>query len=209
MRFFDKFAETAKGLNRLPHWSQQEATYFVTFRLADSIPQVMIENWKAERERWICGNPEPWDATTEGEYHRKFSGRLDRIMDEGHGSYLLRIAKYTETCRRIFDEEDGKRYTLHSWVVMPNHVHVLFSIIGDRRIDAVVGAWKRRSSRAIHELRGESGALWQKDYFDRIIRDWDHFMNVARYIRRNPVKAKLWEGEFLLWESDEGRRMLG
>jgi hypothetical protein len=60
----------------------------------------------------------------------------------------------------------------------------------------------------IHQQTQNSGTLWQKDYFDRIIRDWDHFVNVARYIRRNPLKAKLREGEFLLEEADWIKRLL-
>ena len=46
-------------------------------------------------------------------------------------------------------------------------------------------------------------AFWQKDYFDRLIRDSTHFWNCARYIQRNPAKANLREGEYSLFISDE------
>ena len=72
----------------------------------------------------------------------------------------------------------------------------------------IVASWKRYSAVKIHQQTQNSGTLWQKDYFDRIIRDWDHFVNVARYIRRNPLKAKLREGEFLLEEADWIKRLL-
>ena len=47
-----------------------------------------------------------------------------------------------------------------------------------------------------------------KDYFDRMIRDAAHFWRCARYIRRNPTKAKSRPGEFTLFESDHVRAVL-
>jgi len=59
-----------------------------------------------------------------------------------------------------------------------------------------------RTSGAINERLGTRGQFWQHDYFDRLIRDGKHLRNVIRYIRRNPLKARLPEGEFILWESE-------
>jgi REP element-mobilizing transposase RayT len=50
-------------------------------------------------------------------------------------------------------------------------------------------------TREINAHLGRRGTLWQKGYFDRLVRDWQHFANVVRYIRRNPAKAKLREGD--------------
>ena len=61
----------------------------------------------------------------------------------------------------------------------------------------------------LNESLGKKGALWQKDYFDRIIRSWEHMVRVARYVRRNPLKAKLREGEYFLYEAEWVRNMLG
>ena len=90
----------------------------------------------------------------------------------------------------------------HSWVLMPNHVHVLFSLMGEARLEKEIGAWKSIASRRINARLARSGALWQEDYFDRMIRDAEHFARCVRYIRRNPVKAGLREGDFELWESE-------
>ena len=73
----------------------------------------------------------------------------------------------------------------------------------------MVGGGKKFTARNINRSLGKSGSLWQKDYFDRIIRDWGHFARVARYIRGNPKKAGLGEEEFTLWESGEVKRMFG
>jgi len=209
MRFFNEFVETIKTRNNLPHWQQDGATFFVTYRLNDSIPREQMDKWFSEKEKWLLANPKPWDEETEAEYHGRFSVEVDRMMDAGHGACVLRDRQHADVVKQEFGNHDGERYMLHSWVVMPNHVHILFSLDVGNRLEKVVGGWKRTSSRRINQATGQQGALWQKDYFDRMIRDWDHLFRVARYIRRNPVKGGLGEGEFLLYEAEWVRKMLG
>ncbi|MBL9151913.1 MAG: transposase [Verrucomicrobiales bacterium] len=97
---------------------------------------------------------------------------------------------------------DETRYRLHAWIVMPNHVHVLVTLAEEAKLENEVGAWKSISARRINRLLGQSGAVWQEDYFDRLVRDRDHFANCVRYIRRNPEKARLPEGSYELFESE-------
>ena len=209
MRFFNEFVATIKTRNNLPHWQQDGATFFVTYILNDSIPQELMASWFSRKETWLLANPKPWDDETDAEYHAKFSMEMKRMMDSGYGACVLRSREHAEIVREEFGKHDGERYMLHSWVVMPNHVHVLFSLAEVTRLEKVVGGWKRISSRRINESLGQEGALLQKDYFDRMIRDWEHMFRAARYIHRNPVKAGLGEGESLLYEAEWVRRMLG
>ena len=84
---------------------------------------------------------------------------------------------------------------------MPNHVHVLTEIIEGNTLEDLMESWKGFMSREINAHLGRVGTLWQKGYFDRLIRDWEHFGNVVRYFRQNPIKARLKEGEYLAGES--------
>ncbi len=90
---------------------------------------------------------------------------------------------------------------------MPNHVHVLFTLREDRTLEAVLHSWKRHSAREINAWLGRTGALWQRDYFDRLVRDAAHFARCVRYIRRNPVKANLNARDVPLWESELARKI--
>ncbi len=209
MRFFSDLAETVVTRNRLPHWQQEAATYFVTWRLNDSIPKELSDEWRHERNEWVRLYPPPMTEEQEAEFHRLFSTRMDQLMDAGYGECVLRASECREalvTSLRMFD---GDRFLMHSWVVMPNHVHVLFSIAEKQTLEKTVGGWKRYSAKDINSLLGKAGALWQKDYFDRMIRDWDHMFRVAKYIRRNPEKAGLRDEEYTLWEADWVKKMLG
>ena len=87
---------------------------------------------------------------------------------------------------------------------MPNHVHVCMEIIPGQLLPDLMASWKGYMSREINRHLGRNGTLWQKGYFDRLVRDWEHFGRVIRYFRRNP--AGLPEGTFRLWESELAKR---
>lgn len=208
LKFLNEFAEIGKHHNRLPHWQQMRAACFVTFRLGDSIPSDLLSKWRDDRDAWLLEHPKPWTPETEMAYHQQFSSRIDCWMDEGHGSCLLADSLNAGKLKDTLQHKDGTDYLLHSWVIMPNHVHVLVSPEKEQSLPKIVAGWKRFSATKIHKSAGISGNLWQKDYFDRLIRDWDHFMNVARYIRRNPEKAKLQEDCYALYEAAWIERLL-
>ena len=144
----------------------------------------------------------------EMEYHKRFSSRIDQALDSGHGACLLAEPEHAAAVADTLARQDSVNYILHSWIIMPNHVHILMSPVAGIPVARVVGGWKRFSATRIHKALGTAGALWQKDYFDRLIRDWDHFLNVARYIRRNPSKAGLAKERFTLFEAPWIERML-
>ncbi len=202
LRFFNPYAEIAHTENRLPHWQQTGAAYFVTFHLADSVPKTLRDDWEAEREIWRRLHPEPWTAAVEREYHERFSGAMERWLDAGHGSCVLRRPECRAIVAGALRYFDGDRCAQLAWVAMPNHVHALFVLHGEWTLEKLLQSWKRHSARGINTLIGATGeSLWQKDYFDRLIRDRKHFENCVRYIRRNPAKARLSPGEYELYES--------
>ena len=153
-------------------------------------------------------HPPPHTAEIEREYHERFSGQIDRWLDDGHGSCVLRDVGVRRLVEESLKHFEGERYWNFSWVIMPNHVHVLVASHPDWLLEKVLHTWKLRSARKINEALGQQGQFWQHDYFDRLIRDGGHFESVVRYIRRNPVKARLRADEFTLFESDFVREIL-
>jgi len=102
---------------------------------------------------------------------------------------------------------DRQRLVLVSSVVMPNHVHALLIQNAEHPLEDLLHSWKSFSSRTINRLVGRSGTLWQRSYFDRLVRNEKHFRNCVRYIRRNPEKAHLKPGEYILYESDVAKQI--
>lgn len=206
LKFFNPFAEVEHTANKLPHWQQPGATYFITFRLGDSIPAELRRQWLAERVQWLLLHPKPWSLEVETDYHLRFSQQMDQWLDAGHGSCLLRDAQNRQILEGTLRHFDGDRHHHHAWVIMPNHVHCLTTLSADSKLEQVVKSWKGFSATSINKHLNRSGPLWQEDYFDRLIRDAEHFANCARYIRRNPQKAKLRPGEFTLFETEFAKR---
>ena len=200
--FFNPYSEIRHTENRLPHWQQQGGTYFVTFRLADSIPAHVLGQWQDERAAWLRAHPEPWGSEIELEYHRRFSGALERWLDEGRGSCLLRRHDCAEIVAAALRHFEGDRVVMIAFVVMPNHVHALFVRNGEWPLEKLIHGWKGFTARQINKLLGRSGSFWQRDYFDRLIRDDNHFANCVRYIRHNPQKARLSQEQSIVWESE-------
>ena len=85
---------------------------------------------------------------------------------------------------------------------MPNHVHAVFVLNPAQSLEKIILSCKGFTARKINSLLGRKGNFWQRDYFDRLVRDARHLANCIRYIRRNPAKACLHASEFVLYESE-------
>ncbi len=191
--FYNPEGETLKHGANLPHWQQGDVMQFVTFRLADSMPQTKLRKWKEELIIWKAQHPEPWSAEIEQEYHRKFTWKLETWLDEGFGSCRLKDPDIRKILENTLMHDHETKAIHHAWVIMPNHVHLLFTPLVP--IEKLMQSWKGISARRIG-----MGSIWQKNYRDTLIRDASHLANATRYIRRNPAKLK--EGTFTLWQSE-------
>ena len=207
--YLDPYAAVEVRRNRLPHWQQGHKFIFVTWRLGDSLPEAKLVQWREERALWLKNNPRPWNSKTARRYHDRFLQRIEDWLDQGSGSCILKdpaLARIVADALRYFD---GQRYELSSFVVMPNHVHVLFRPLGRHRLGNILSCWKGFTGHQIRKKTGTSGKLWQKDYWDRLIRNPEHYLNCLEYIRENPGRAGLREGEFVLFERGGGGEVGG
>ncbi len=200
MKFFNPNEDIEKTHHKLPHWQQGEVAIFVTFRLTDSLPRELLDDWLRACDAFLAANPPPWDDITEACDHGQFSDKLDEHLDAAHGSCALRDPHVAQIVADRLHHFDDLRYDLWSYVIMPNHVHVLFTLCDGETLPDKLQGWKGVSSRLIHKT-GLSALypFWQPDYFDRLIRSPEHFSTVKAYIRENPAKAGLKAG-FIFWE---------
>jgi REP element-mobilizing transposase RayT len=90
-----------------------------------------------------------------------------------------------------------------SWVVMPDHLHWLFQLSLPGSLHGVVKRLKGTSSRTINQRLGRRGALWQKAYYDRAVRDGEDLKALSRYIVANPLRAHLVDdiGHYSNWDA--------
>ncbi|MDP9254124.1 MAG: valine--tRNA ligase [Verrucomicrobiota bacterium] len=186
---FDAFSDVEVTRRRLPHWEQEGVTYFVTFRLADSLPAEKLAELEEERARWMDAHPEPWSDSDKRDYYARFSTRIEEWLDAGYGSCVLRDSKAAEIVTGALRHFAAERYSLLAWVVMPNHVHVLVKPNAKYKLGDILHSWKLFTARRINELRGSSGQLWQHESYDHIVRDDAALWRIAQYIEQNPDGA--------------------
>jgi REP element-mobilizing transposase RayT len=198
--FFHAEAEIgAEWGHNLPHWRQGGVIYFITFRLADSLPTARVKQLKSERERWLKHHPEPRIPAQLREYHRLFTGRRERWLVEGRGACELKNVAARGELETTFRHLDGKSdgYALDAFVIMPNHVHVLVAPQPTQSLSEIVRTWKSISARRINTLLGRQGKLWQEESWDHIVRSERHLNRYRQYICANPKplprpEAKKW-----------------
>lgn len=189
----------------LPHWRQCGATYFVTYRLIDSLPQNKLHELEGLRREWERRQAAPRSKAAWEELTRIMSEKIERWLDQGFGSCLLRNPSAANHVAGSMHYFDGDRYELNAFVVMPNHVHLIIRPTkwNQYPLEDILKSWKQYSTNRINREMGQHGSLWQQESYDRIIRDEEHLFRCLHYIGRNPEKAGLSADDCLLWVRPE------
>ena len=196
--------EIIKTQRNLPHWTTDRAIYWVTFRLADSIPQSKLAAWREEFAAWAESRPQPWDDATWAEYNERFGEPFEQWLDAGTGSCALALPDVREDVRQSLLYFDGSRLSLHAAVIMPTHVHCLVEPSGSFQLSKLMMTIKSASARKANARLGKSGAFWQNESYDHIVRSEAQYGHYMAYIRDNPVKARLREGTYWLYTKERG-----
>ncbi|MEO8587853.1 MAG: transposase [Flavobacteriales bacterium] len=184
--FYDDDGATERTRRNLPHWSQEGKLYFITWRLADSLPQEVLARIEADRRAWVrehgdkrVGELAPF---LRREWYRLFHHRVQRWLDAGHGSCVLRKPEARGIVVDALRQFQDDRYHLGSFAIAGNHVHVLVAPHAGVDLSSVMHSWKSFTANAINKALGLSGRLWMDEYFDRILRNQIHLDRVEEYI---------------------------
>lgn len=195
--FFNPYSETEIYYGKhgkLPHWLQPNVWYFVTFRLADSLPGDKIKQLEEERFKWLKEHKQNFEELSDEEkkeYYRLFSERVEQWLNEGYGSCILKDEKVAKIVADAILHFNHQRYELNDWVIMPNHVHLLIRPKSDFKLSDVLHSIKSFSSHEINKLLGKKGDVWMHESYDHIVRNEKTFFAIKNYIRQNPEKANI------------------
>ena len=206
---FDPKAPVRIYFTSLPHWRHDGCTYFVTYRLADSVPTQVIQEWDREKTDWLTAHrvkmnaEEGWESAflslaekDRSAFLKHFNRKLNSYLDRGLGPCVLQDPGCSRIVVEGWEHFNGERYDLGDLVVMPNHVHLLVTPIAGHELEDILKSRKRQSAREINLLFGRSETLWQKHSFDHIVRNENALEQFQIYIEDNPTKAKLKSDQF-------------
>ena len=197
----------------LPHWQPQDAAFFVTFRLKNSLPYEIIEALREERERArvalhnvLESERDQQNALDEQHYFEMWEDYLNKAE---FGPRWMSQPEIADVVKEALQYRDGKVFDLHAYCIMPNHVHVVFEPLSTSDwhsnaresgyqpdLPKIMQSLKRHTARQANKILSREGAFWQDESYDRVIRDNDEYSRTVNYVLENPVKAGLvsrWE----------------
>lgn len=174
----DDFSKPFRGWygRRLPHCDKPGLIQFISYRLRDAMP--------------TCRRHE-WQSLLTMEDERARITKVEAYLDAGYGECFLRNPAIAQIIENNWLHFDGSSYRLIAWVIMPNHVHVVCEVWAES-LPRIVKSWKAYTAAQANKLLARTGQeFWQPEFFDRYIRDEEHFAKTIRYVENNPVKAGL------------------
>jgi REP element-mobilizing transposase RayT len=173
---------------RLPHWETDAGLYFITFRLADSLPKqllIQLEQQLGHSETRQMSRAEMQDL-------RERRARLiEAYLDRGAGKCYLAQPRVAEIVASALTFAENRDYRLLGWCIMPNHVHVVPKLLPDRNLSKIIHSWKSYTAKEANRILNRRGSFWQREYYDRLIRTDGELDRMLKYIAHNPMKAGL------------------
>jgi REP element-mobilizing transposase RayT len=176
---------------RLPHWEREGGKYFITFRLADSLPNEVLERIDSERQsilRTAKQMGRGLTASERGHLEKLSSKRIEEYLDSGSGKCWFLDHSLAQLMAETIRYFHGKRYRLLAWCIMPNHVHILAQVFPEYGLAQIAHSWKSFSAKAINRVLKRKGEFWQREYYDHLIRDQNGLAHAVTYIVENPAK---------------------
>jgi REP element-mobilizing transposase RayT len=176
----------------LPHIQIAGATYFITFRLANSLPREVL-GYLAKELQAINRLTE---NNREAAYHAwfiKYDDYLDKTL---YGNLYLKNEHIADLVADSIQFRDGKVYDLIAYCIMLNHVHLVCTPLTKSDgtyfgLTEMLHSLKRHTAREANKILQRSGAFWQDEGYDHLIRNDEELDRVVKYVLYNPVKAKL------------------
>ena len=182
----------------LPHRLPPGHTFFITFRLAGSLPAEVVARLREEK---LLLEAQAAQARAEGRpdnvyaRQRRWFGVFDRQLDApgpGTPAYLCepKVAAVLVEALNFYARHQA--YTLLAFCLMPNHVHLVVALPEEAPLLArTLQGLKAYTARHLNRLRQASGQVWQRESYDHRVRNADELRRIINYVLRNPVQAGL------------------
>jgi type I restriction enzyme R subunit/putative DNA methylase len=176
----------------LPHVKREGASYFVTFRLVDSLPKEVLLSFEQEHAEALRRLSAKATTKQAEEIHRELRRKIERYLDKGVGACHLRRPEIADMVAAALRHFHGQHYLLDDWVVMPNHVHLILWPMPNFTLSAILKSRKRHTARQANLILAKTGeTFWQRESYDHWIRNDEEKSRIQHYIRMNPVNARL------------------
>ena len=188
----------------LPHYQPNYATYHIVFRLAGSLPANVVEELKTKKEhsrkrvdKIDEGIKELQSSSNGWSYFEKYEEFINRAST---GPKWLNQLEVANVVKDAIHYRDKNEYDLFAYCIMTNHVHMIIELISSDdnngrdgvstyMVTKIVGSLKKHTALVANKILKRSGAFWQHESYDHVIRNGEELEKTIWYILNNPVKA--------------------
>jgi len=201
----------------LPHWQPPGGTFFITYRLAGTLPEAVLEELRRERQRLLNLPKESVYSETEWRIRidRKIFALLDDYLDKNRDIEWLSDIRIAEIVRDNLFYHAASKYYLWAYVIMPNHVHLVLqpaenwikrfenvpqaaSLAKEKKakyergvLSGILHSLRSYTGNEANKVLGRTGSFWNNEYYDHLVRDNEELQRIIYYVENNPVKAGL------------------
>ena len=187
----------------LPHWQKPGAEYFVTFRLAGSLPKNVIRQLKESRDNFYKNFSHRADYQSKSRQFEAFLFKKYESLLDGQrtGPLWLSNKNVADIVTEALHFRNNKEYDLYAFCIMSNHVHLVFKDLysnhEDQEIEEafpvtkIMQGLKSYTGLMANRELNRSGSFWHEESYDRLIRNANELNNTIQYTLNNPVKITL------------------
>ena len=119
----------------------------------------------------------------------------DANFDEIEFEKYIKYTDIGNICKTAIDsiEKNYENVKVDNFVIMPNHIHMIISIKknNDIKISQVVSYFKSYVSREYNKISNKKNEIWQKSFYEHVIRNDDDYKRIVEYVVYNPLKWKV------------------
>jgi REP element-mobilizing transposase RayT len=189
---------------RLPHYQPENATFFITCRLSNSLPAEVLHRLYEEKKLLKSEIILQKDADKHKklllDYQHIYFGKFDEYLNKvTKGPRWLLEDRIAQIVSDALHYRDGKVFDLICYCIMPNHLHIVFNagldvikLITKDSLPCtrdVIPLYKIMHS--FNRALRRTGSFWQAESYDHVVRDENELGNIIRYTIYNPVKSGL------------------
>jgi REP element-mobilizing transposase RayT len=198
----------------LPHYQPPEAEFHVVFRLTGSLPAEVVERLREqrnlERTRIISPGGDAQTQTDRAHFNGPYFTNFDKLLDgSSAGPRWLADERIAAMVAEAIHFRDKKQYDLYAFTIMSNHVHMVFATVRravvrhsspqacpTNTVTEILQKLKWNTALKANRILHRSGAFWQDESYDHVIRTDEELARTIQYVLNNPVEAGLahsWE----------------
>ena len=185
----------------LPHYQPQNGIFFITTRLAFSLPEKVKIKLRMEKEYYsktiLKLKTKKEVLQFQREFHKYYFDYFDSFLDKYESTInWLSNPEIATIIKDNLHYWDSKRYILFAYCIMSNHIHIVLKPLEIEAnqyesLSKIMFGLKSYTANKCNKILNRKGQFWTAESYDHYIRDYNELAKTIDYTINNPVQVDL------------------